>query len=439
MIDRESEVRDTADEVLEAKIAKRLLPSEVLAGDEIEITKDPDSNEITISSTVAHSIDNLETLITGLQSALTAETNERRADDASLWTAVNERIERGKILAGSGIKVENDPDSSTVTISSTSTVEGGAGIKVEKDGDKNKVSLISAYPVVEGDGVVTVDWDPGEGDKPRTYTVSVGRASKEGLGVITEDRVRELVPKVGAANPLRITDSTPEHVVVGLNTSGGYAECSQTTDKTGVDASFLTSRGISFAKGMIIGALPTEGVREDVVPQGGVLVQAGYTSERSIEELSAEEIEELSPEERTVYRSGVWVGVATGQGLEIGDYDSGEKGRLRAKTATEEEAGIISESRVKELAGEVAPNLSAKSPLKLEDGQLSATPYPTVEGEGPVKVESRSASRPGVETGMTYSIGVNPATENEAGVITEARVKELIAEALAAQAQNPTE
>ena len=422
----EEEAREAGDAALEAKIAKRLLPSEVLAGDEIEITKSPDSNAITISSTVAHSISELENLITSLQSALTAETAERRADDHNLWTAVNERIERGKILAGSGIKVENDPDSSTVTISSTSTVEGGAGIKVEKDGDKNKVSLISAYPVVEGDGVVTVD-SRQEGDAPRTYTVRVGMASKEGLGVITEDRVRELVPKVGAANPLRITDSTPEHVVVGLNTSGGYAECSQTTDKTGVDASFLTSRGISFAKGMIIGALPADAVRETVVPQGGVLVQANWLSERSADD-------------RLAQHSGVWVGVAAGQGLEIGDYDSGEKGRLRAKTATESEAGIISEARVKELAGEVAPNLSAKSPLKLEDGQLSATPYPTVEGEGPVKVESRSASRPGVETGMTYSIGVNPATETEAGVITEARVKELIAEAIAtALAQNPTE
>ena len=437
LLTEEMSEREAADTALEAKIAKRLLPSEVLAGDEIAITKDPDSNVITISSTVAHSISELETLITGLQSALTAETAERRADDANLWTAVNERIERGKILAGAGIKVANDPDSSTVTISATSTIEGGDGIKVETEGDKSTVSLSKAYPVVTGGDAVTVDWDPGEGDKPRTYTVSVNTASKESLGVITEDRVRELAPKVRALDPLRITENTPEKVVIGLNTTQGGAECSQTDDKTAADISLLVRQFL--AARMIIGALPTEGVREDVVPQGGVLVQAGYTSERSIEELSAEEIEELSPEERTVYRSGVWVGVATGQGLEIGDYDSGEKGRLRAKTATEEEAGIISESRVKELAGEVAPNLSAKSPLKLEDGQLSATPYPTVEGEGPVTVEARSASRPGVETGMTFSVGVNPATENEAGVITEARVKELIAEALAAQAQNPTE
>lgn len=439
IIGREMEYRETSDAELEAKIAKRLLPTDVQAGNEIEITKDPDSNTITISSTVAHSIDNLETLITSLQSALTAETNERRADDGELWQAVNNRIERGKILAGAGIKVENDPDSSTVTISATSTIEGGAGIKVETEGDKNKVSLSKAYPVVEGDGVVTVDWDPGEGDAPRTYTVSVATAAKTTAGVITEDRVRELVPEVAAYAPLRITAKTPEEVSIGVVTNAG-AEYSQIADKTGADVSLLEYNGKkSFADHMRIGALPTEGVRETVVPQGGVLVQADWTDARGIEELSAEEIEELSAEERASYHTGVYVGVAAGQGLEIGDYDSGERGRLRAKTATESDPGIISEARVKELAGTVVPNLSAKSPLKLEDGVLSATPYPSVEGEGPVTVEARSASRPGVETGMTFSVGVNSATENEAGVITEARVKELIAEALAAQAQNPTE
>ena len=309
---------------------------------------------------------------------------------------------------------------------------------MEKDGDKNKVSLIQAYPVVEGTGAVIVDSQQ-EGDRPRTYTVRVGEASKTSRGVITEDRVRELVPEVAAYAPLRVTARTPEEVSINVLTTHG-AEYSQATDNTGADVSLLPSGGFgkSFADSMRIGALPADNVRENVVPQGGVLVQAGYTSERSIEELSEEE---LSAGERTSYHSGVWVGVAAGQGLEIGDYDSGEKGRLRAKTATEEEAGIISEARVKELAGTVTPSLSAKSPLKLEDGELSAIPYPDVEGVGPVTVNARSAQLPGgAQTGMTFSVGVNPATENEAGVITEARVKELIAEAIAtALAQNPTE
>ena len=377
-ITAEEEAREAGDAALDTKIAKRLLPTEVQAGDEIAITRpDPDSNTIVISSTVAHSIDNLENLITSLQAALTAETAERRADDGALWTAVNERIERGKILAGAGIKVENDPDSSTVTISGTTTVKGTAPVEVTGS--------------------------PEEG-----YTVGVSRATETEAGVITEARVKNLAP------------GTDFSMVKNLNGTYGVKFDSSTKyewDKT------------------------SDIIKADLTSASGVrtyIAFAAYTKTRdhTDDDLIGGGIR-LNSDGEGNYMT---IGVAAGQGLEIGEASSGDKGWLRAKTATESEAGIISEARVREIAGETAPSLSAKSPLKLEDGTLSATPYPVVEGEGPVKVESRSASRPGAETGMTYSVGVETATETEAGVITEARVKELIAEAIAAAlAKEPNE
>ena len=373
----EEEAREAGDAELETKISKRLLPTEVQAGDEIEITRpDPSSNAIVISSTVAHSISALESLITGLQAALTSETEERRADDQNLWQAVNERIERGKILAGAGIKVENDPDQSTVTISGTTTVEGAAPVKVT-------------------------------GDPESGYSVSVNAATESGAGVITEARVKALAP------------GTDFSMVKNANGTYGVRFNAATEQEWGTSSSTVQAE-LSSASGVrryvAFSPFRSSIPNNDLIDNG---IRLG----------------------RSEYDRYMTIGVAVGQGLAIGETTTGDKGFLKAKTATESEAGIISEARVKELAGNVVPSLSAKAPLKLEDGELSAVPYPSVEGEGPVKVGARSAQLPGGEqTGMTYSVSVDEATETEAGIITEARVKEIVAEAIAAAlAQNPSE
>ena len=137
-ISTETQARQDADSTLEAKltneIAKRLLPTEVTAGEEISITQpDPSSNRIVIASTVAHSISDLRTSVSGVKAALEAEVSERRAEDTKLWQAVNQRIERGKILAGTGIKVENDPDATTVTISSKVTESNLAAVEAKAE------------------------------------------------------------------------------------------------------------------------------------------------------------------------------------------------------------------------------------------------------------------------------------------------------------------
>ena len=223
-ISDETQDRIHGDDQLHEEISHRLLPTDVQAGEEISITRpDPNSNTIVIASTVAHSISELASTVSGLQAALTAETAERRADDTKLWQAVNQRIERGKILAGSGIKVENDPDASTVTISATgggtgggTTIEAGEGLKVETEGDTTTVSLSTPYPSVEGTAPVTVQatssTTPGAGSTGTTYTVGVAQATEASAGIISEARVKELAgtvaPSLSAEAPLKLEGGT---------------------------------------------------------------------------------------------------------------------------------------------------------------------------------------------------------------------------------------
>lgn len=176
-ISTETQNRIHADDQLHDEVSKRLLPTDVQAGEEISITRpDPNSNTIIIASTVAHSISELASTVSGLQAALTSETAERRADDSKLWVAVNQRIERGKILAGPGIRVENDPDESTVTISATGGGTGGGST------------------TVAGTAPVEVTGTPEEG-----YNVSVSQATESEAGVITEARVKELAGEAGGS------------------------------------------------------------------------------------------------------------------------------------------------------------------------------------------------------------------------------------------------
>ena len=328
-ISTETQARIHADDQLHEEISHRLLPTDVQAGEEISITRpDPNSNTIVIASTVAHSISELASTVSGLQAALTYETEERRADDSKLWTAVDNRIERGKILAGTGIKVENDPDSSTVTISATGGGTGGS-------------------TTVAGTAPVEVTGDPEEG-----YTVSVAQATEEAAGVISEARVKELAAGEGTAYTAG----------AGIAISGNQISL----NPSGVQTPF--TQGVN------------KRVVANIVPSSGA--QAGKVSST------------------IQFEPGTGISLSHNGGLEIS-----------AKPATESEAGIISESRVKELAS--GPSLSAEVPLKLEDGKLSLTKDP----EGPVTSS---------EAGLSVrEITPETSSDTETGVVSKATIKSL--------------
>ena len=86
---------------------------------------------------------------------------------------------------------------------------------------------------------------------------------------------------------------------------------------------------------------------------------------------------------------------------------------ISAKNATESQAGIITEARVRELAGGVAPSLSAEAPLKIEDGQISLTKDPA----GPVTSSSAGLS--------VREITPETESESETGVVSKATIKSL--------------
>ena len=325
-ISTETQDRIHADDQLHEEISHRLLPTDLQAGAEIEITRpDPNSNTIVIASTVAHSIADLASTVSGLQAALTAETEERRADDANLWTAVNNRIERGKILAGTGIKVENDPDSSTVTISATGGGTGGGST------------------TVTGTAPVEVTGDPEEG-----YTVGVSAATEDEAGVISEARVKELAPSYTAGSGISIYGNQ-----ISIRPSGGQAPWSQGVNNR-----------------VVANVIPIDSQH------------AGKISSN------------------IQFEPGTGIALSTNGALKI-----------EAKNATESEAGIISEARVKELAS--GPSLSAEAPLKIEDGQLSLTKDPA----GPVTSSSAGLS--------VREITPETESETETGVVSKATIKSL--------------
>ena len=329
-ISTETQDRIHADDALHEEISHRLLPTDIQAGAEIEITRpDPNSNTVVIASTVAHSIEELENTVSGLQAALTSETSERRADDSKLWTAVNNRIERGKILAGAGIKVVNDPDESTVTISATGGGTGGA------------TEITGTAPITVTDGE--------DGEK----IVGVSAATEDEAGVISEARVKELAAGEGTA----YTAGS------GISISG---------NKISIDPGSQAS----FTQGV------NKRIVANVIPNSGA--QAGKVSST--------------------------IQFEPGNGIA---FDHNGALTISAKAATESAAGIISEARVKELAGEAGPSLSAEEPLKLEDGEISLTKDPA----GPVTSSSAGLS--------VREITPETESETETGVVSKKTIKSL--------------
>ena len=116
----ETKARDAADNAINASLATKLVRDDLRASGKITLTPG-EGNTVTIGDTFEADFSALQSAISGLQSALASETSERRHDDAALQTAVDARLERGKLLAGEGIEVTNDPDQSTVTVSAKVT------------------------------------------------------------------------------------------------------------------------------------------------------------------------------------------------------------------------------------------------------------------------------------------------------------------------------
>ena len=123
----EVDARQAADTVLQNDINTRLKPGDIVAANRITVTRGPD-NKVTVGDTFDADFDAVESSVAGIQAALEAETSERRNDDQNLQTQINNRIELGKVLGTAPVKVTNDPDATTATISVDAATASSAGV-----------------------------------------------------------------------------------------------------------------------------------------------------------------------------------------------------------------------------------------------------------------------------------------------------------------------
>lgn len=134
-IAKETAERKAADTALQADINTRLTPGDIVGANRIVVNKGP-NNKVTIGDTFDADFDAIEHDVAGIQSALAAESAERRNDDAQLQTQINNRIELGKVLATAPITVTNDPDQTTATVgiaAATTDAPGAVSIKTIRD------------------------------------------------------------------------------------------------------------------------------------------------------------------------------------------------------------------------------------------------------------------------------------------------------------------
>ena len=164
-ISDETAARTNADAEINATVATKITRDDLVAGDHITLTKG-ENNKLTIGSSFTADFAALQSAVDGLTASLASETDERRHDDATLQAAVDARLERGKLLAGEGITVVNDPDKSTVTVSADVT-------QAELDAVKNTADA-ALKTVSVGDGLT------GAGTAAAPLTVAPATAEKLG-------------------------------------------------------------------------------------------------------------------------------------------------------------------------------------------------------------------------------------------------------------------
>lgn len=162
-IAKETAERKAADTALQNDINTRLTPGDIVGANRITVTNGP-NNKVTIGDTFDADFDAIENNVAGIQSALAAETDERRNDDAHLQTQINNRIELGKVLGTAPITITNDPDKTTATVGiseATDTAPGAVSIKNIRDQSIAGAGLEES--LTDNTRYVSVKPEPGKG------------------------------------------------------------------------------------------------------------------------------------------------------------------------------------------------------------------------------------------------------------------------------------
>lgn len=200
----EVDARQAADTTLQNDINTRLTPGDIVAANRITVTRGP-GNKVTVGDTFDADFDAVENSVAGIQAALEAETSERRNDDQNLQTQINNRIELGKVLGTAPVKVTNDPDATTATVSVDAATASSAGVmSLETVRNQSLPGNGLKADAAEGDSRrIAVNPKPGEGIAVTSEGVSVQLNPNGGL-YHTETGVAANLTAIGNAVSGRI-------------------------------------------------------------------------------------------------------------------------------------------------------------------------------------------------------------------------------------------
>ena len=395
----ETEAREAADSAINEALATKLVRDDLRSSGKITLTPG-EGNTLTIGDSFEADFDALQSAIAGLQASLASETDERRNDDNELWQAVNQRLERGNLLAGDGIEVYNDPDQSTVTVSAKVTETELSAVEAKADeaketADQAKAAAAEAKATAEGKlSTVSVgDGLTGEGTwwDPVTLTIATsdligGVKVGEGLTVGVDGTLSATgqggsgLTEVAHDSSLKGTGASdsPLGVVAapqGALTAGEQGLAVNAGEGLSISDNRLVAEVTQAELDAVNGkaeaaqAAATEAgskaqAATEAATQAGSKAEAASTA--ASEAGSKAEAAQSAAEAAQAAAEGKLSTVAVSGPL-TGDGTAGSP--LEVSTATATSAGVITEDRVKELAG--SASITAEKPLKVEGGKIS--------------------------------------------------------------------
>lgn len=233
-ISHETSDRENADATLTQAVNARLKATGIIAGDNITVTPDPDSTTVTISApnaggltTVAHdhSLSGDGTNDTPLtvnqtfvayQTDVNTEANRAKSAEADLQTAIDKKLSRSDLHAGSNVSIQIVGDSQTINADTgLKTVSVRAGQLTGTGTSSNPLGINSAYAVnayvdtkitpqqiLAGDGINITRSEVG------SQTPSVTISATGGGGGLTEVEVDSPLEGDGtSSNPIGFSES----------------------------------------------------------------------------------------------------------------------------------------------------------------------------------------------------------------------------------------
>ena len=405
----ETKAREAADSAINAALATKLVRDDIRSSGKITLTPG-EGNTITIGDSFEADFSALQSAIAGLQAALQSETSERRHDDQQLQVAVDARLERGKLLAGEGITVVNDPDQSTVTVSAK--VTAGKLSEVEAKADAAKAAADKAQAAADGklSAVAVGAGLTGDGTTGNPVTLAAATADtiggvKVGSGLtVTEDGTLSATAQGGGAsglaevahdsslkgngtseNPLGVAAAPQGALTAGeqgltVNAGSGLsisesnqleaevtqAKLSAVEGKADAAQSAATEAG-SKAQAATEAATAAGSKAEAATEAANAASSKAEAAQAAATQASSKaEAAKTAADEAKAAAEGKLSTVAVSGPL-TGDGTTGRPLDVTAATATG--AGVITEDRVKELAGSTA--ITAENPLSVSNGRIS--------------------------------------------------------------------